>query len=76
VGNLGSQGRLQNYTAIGDAVNVASRLQSNASDNNIILNHSTFVQVRQHVIASKLPPLQVKNKTGSLDVWSLLGLVS
>jgi len=75
VGNLGSQGRLQNYTAIGDAVNVASRLQSNASDNNIILNHSTFMQVRQHVIASKLPPLQVKNKTGPLDVWSLLGLV-
>src|SRR5205823_985060 len=63
VGNLGSQGRQQNYTAIGDAVNVASRLQTNASDNNIILNHSTFVRARQHVKVSKLPPLSVKNKT-------------
>ncbi|GAC1386718.1 MAG: hypothetical protein NVS4B9_33180 [Ktedonobacteraceae bacterium] len=75
VGNLGSQGRMQNYTAIGDAVNVASRLQANASDNNILLNHSTFVRVRQHVKVAKLPPLSVKNKTAPLDVWSLLGIV-
>ena len=75
VGNLGSQGRLQNYTAIGDAVNVAARLQQNTLDNNILLNHSTFLQVRQYVLASKLPPMHVKNKTASLDVWSLLGLV-
>ena len=73
VGNLGSQGRLQNYTAIGDAVNIASRLQNNATDNNILLNHSTFIQVRQHVKVSKLAPLQVKNKSVPLDVWSLCG---
>ena len=75
VGNLGSQGRLQNYTAIGDAVNVAARLQQNALDNNILLNHATFLQVRQYVMASRLPLLAVKNKTAPLDVWSLLGLV-
>ena len=75
VGNLGSTGRMQNYTAIGDVVNVASRLQSNASDNNILLNNSTFVQVRQHVMVSHLAPLQVKNKSAPLEVWSLLGLV-
>ncbi len=75
VGNLGSTGRLQNYTAIGDVVNVASRLQSNASDNNILLNHTTFVEVRQHVMVSHLAPLQVKNKSAPLEVWSLLGIV-
>jgi PAS domain S-box-containing protein len=76
VGNLGSEGRMQNYTAIGDAVNIASRLQSNASDNNILLNHSTFLHVRQHILASQLPPLHVKNKSAPLDVWCLLGLAS
>ena len=75
VGNLGSQGRLQNYTAIGDAVNVAARLQQNTLDNNILLNHSTFLQVRQHVLASRLPPMHVKNKTVPLNVWSLLCIV-
>lgn len=75
VGNLGSKGRMQNYTAIGDAVNISARLQQNAIDNNILLNHSTFVQVRQLVLASKVPPLQVKNKSAPLDVWTLLGLV-
>lgn len=75
VGNLGSQGRMQNYTAIGDAVNIASRLQANASDNNILLNHATFVEVRQHVIVSRLAPMSVKNKSAPLDVWSLQGLV-
>jgi len=73
VGNIGSKERLQNYTAIGDVVNVASRLQSNASDNNILLNHSTFTRVRQLVRVTKLPPLQVKNKVEPLDVWCLTG---
>ncbi|HEV2580378.1 MAG TPA: adenylate/guanylate cyclase domain-containing protein [Ktedonobacteraceae bacterium] len=75
VGNVGSQDRIQNYTAIGDTVNVAARLQENASDNNIILNHRTFSRVRQQVRVEKLPSLMVKNKTGSLDVWRLVGLL-
>ena len=74
VGNVGSQDRIQNYTAIGDTVNVAARLQEHASDNNILLNHSTFARARQYVRVEKLPPLEVKNKTGSLDVWRMVGL--
>ncbi len=73
VGNIGSKERIQNYTAIGDTVNVASRLQSAASDNDIYLHHSTFTRVRQAVRVTKLPPLTVKNKAEPLDVWSLVG---
>ena len=75
VGNIGSRELIQNYTVIGDAVNVAARLQKHASDNNILLNHSTFTRVRQQVQVDKLPPLLVKNKTAPLDVWYLKGLV-
>ncbi len=74
VGNIGSREHMQTYTAIGDAVNIAARIQKNAADNNILLNHSTFVRVRQHVQVTKLPPLEVKNKTEPLDVWRLTGL--
>ncbi len=73
VGNIGSRDRIQNYTAIGDVVNVAARLQQEAKDNNIMLNHSTFTRVRQHVRVTKLPPLNVKNKAEPLDVWCLTG---
>jgi PAS domain S-box-containing protein len=74
VGNLGS-GRMQNYTAIGDTVNVAERIQGKVSDNDILLNHTTFIQVRQHVRVEKLAPMYVKNKTEPLDVFRLIGLL-
>ncbi len=76
VGNIGSRERMQNYTAIGDAVNVAARLQKNASDNNILLNHSTFRWVRDLVNVEMLPPLKVKNKAEPLDVFRLTGWVA
>ncbi len=75
IGNIGSQGRMQNYTAIGDAVNVAARLQQNASDNNILINSSTLQRVRHAVRVAQMAPLYVKNKSAPLDVWCLMGLV-
>jgi class 3 adenylate cyclase len=73
VGNIGARERMQSYTAIGDAVNVAARLQKNASDNNILLNRTTYGSVRQMVRVSMLPPLTVKNKSEPLDVFCLQG---
>jgi class 3 adenylate cyclase/PAS domain-containing protein len=74
VGNLGSQDRLQNYTAIGDVVNVASRLQSNVQDNNILINDTTYMQVYRHVQLGQSFQLSVKNKSAPLTVRYLLGI--
>lgn len=75
VGNVGARERLQNYTAIGDVINVASRLQSNATDNDIYINDSTYAQVYQHVLVSPPFSLNVKGKAAPLTVGRLLGLV-
>jgi adenylate cyclase len=74
VGNLGSQDRLQNYTAIGDVVNVASRLQSNVQDNNILVNEPTYLQVYRYVQLGQPFQLVVKNKSAPLTVRYLLGI--
>ncbi len=75
VGNVGAQERLQNYTAIGDAVNVASRLQNNVTDNNILLNDLTFQQVQQEVHTGRAFSLSVKNKSVPLTVRYLMGVL-
>ncbi len=74
VGNIGSRDRLQNYTAIGDAVNVASRLQSNADDNEILLHHTTYERVYPYFDCLLMPPLPVKNKKDPLTVYKVQGI--
>jgi PAS domain S-box-containing protein len=75
VGNVGAQERLQNYTAIGDVVNVASRIQNNVSDNNILLNEPTRLQVLKYVQTGQSFQLTVKNKAAPLSVCYLLGIL-
>ena len=75
VGNVGAPGRLQNYTAIGDTINVASRLQSNATDNDIYLNNSTYRLVYRNALVDPPFGLTVKNKTAPLTVHRLLRLL-
>ncbi|HEY7350232.1 MAG TPA: adenylate/guanylate cyclase domain-containing protein [Ktedonobacterales bacterium] len=74
IGNIGSRERLQNYTAIGDAVNIAARLQSNSADNEIIIHHTTYEQVSSYFDCLRLDPLQVKNKKEPLMVYKVRGV--
>ncbi len=74
VGNIGAADRLQNYTAIGDAVNTAQRLQAAASANQILLSATTYMDVMQHAHAHELPPMTLKGKTRPLSVYQLDGL--
>jgi adenylate cyclase len=74
VGNIGARDRLQNYTAIGDAVNTAQRLESNASANQVLLSAATYERVADMVLARELAPLQVKNKVQALSAYQLDGL--
>ncbi|HEU4615070.1 MAG TPA: adenylate/guanylate cyclase domain-containing protein, partial [Kofleriaceae bacterium] len=62
------------YTAIGDAMNVASRLVNVAGSGEIIVSESTYRQVAGRVEAAQLPPVKVKGKAEELKVYRVTGL--
>jgi adenylate cyclase len=72
-GSIGSTRALQ-YTCIGDAMNVASRLVNVAGSGEIIVSESTYRAVAGRVEATTLPPVKVKGKAEELKVFRITGL--
>jgi class 3 adenylate cyclase/tetratricopeptide (TPR) repeat protein len=60
--------------AVGDAVNVAARLEQSAGANEILLGAETFALVRSAVIADPVAPLVVKGKSEPLSAWRLVSV--
>jgi adenylate cyclase len=72
-GAIGSSRALQ-YTAIGDAVNTASRLCSSAKADQVILSEATHRKIHDRIAAVALPPVRVKGKSEELRIWNAVGL--
>lgn len=73
VGNMGSDFRMD-YTAIGDAINTAARLESNASKGQIVISGATYEHVKDHVEVEDLGEMHFKNKSIGVQVYSVIGL--
>jgi class 3 adenylate cyclase len=62
------------YTAIGDAVNIAKRLQENAQPSQIILSARTMEEIGSNVLVNRLEPLLLRGRREVMEVYELLEL--
>lgn len=73
VGNLGPSFR-KDYTAIGDTVNTAARLESNAKSSQVLISRDVYDMLEGRIIAESIGEIPLKGKTVPLEIMSLSGL--
>ncbi len=77
IGNVGAEGRF-NYTAVGEAVNIAARLESVPGDYkcSVVIGPQTASAVGSEIVMHEVDLIRVKGKVEPVGVFRPLGRVS
>jgi class 3 adenylate cyclase len=75
VGNIGSA-ELRTFSVVGDAVNIASRLETSAEPGTVVLGESTYRAIADRVEATPLGPQDLKGKEIPTHAYRLERILS
>jgi len=73
LGLIGTEKRLE-YTAIGDSVNTARRIQENAAAGQVLISQPVLDRLKDKIIFEPVEPIQAKGKREPIVVYNVLGL--
>lgn len=73
VGNIGCDFRMD-YTAIGDTVNTAARLEANAPKGTVYISEAVYKAVKERIVVEEVGEIPLKGKSKGVFVYSVIGI--
>jgi class 3 adenylate cyclase len=74
LGLVGTEKRID-YTAIGDSVNTAKRIQENAAEGQILISKDAYNNIKGLVKVKPVEPVHAKGKREPIEVFEILDII-